>query len=381
MSKRKTNFDLLRIFTMLGVILFHHFGTKMPNNFVRLTEGFSENTYFYDFINNAASGTVSKLSLLMDFCYGHFGNGGNYIFMMITGYFLFGRKISFPKRIRTVGNILFALLYYGIILTVINFIVFCHYPFSHAPSFRPLFTLPNWLGGANLWYVQAYGVFILVILPLLKLFEEKLTKQTHLCLAVALVFINFLAYQTYLPNLWISFQIMNFIMWYYIGGYISKYKVSVSGKKLLIMSAVYVVMYFAYEYYWRLSCSVMWEPSEYSYIDVMQPFICCLIYASLCFLIFNNINITFKGDKISGFLTAVSASTLGIYVFHYNMINITFLLGDTFWWHDWSRKGYFLFCIIDSIMLFVIGAVLDIGRRKGYKYLTTIIEKQLTTAE
>ena len=27
----------------------------------------------------------------------HFGHGGNFIFMLITGYFLFGREISFPK--------------------------------------------------------------------------------------------------------------------------------------------------------------------------------------------------------------------------------------------------------------------------------------------
>ena len=38
-------------------------------------------------------------------------------------------------------------------------------------AYRPIFTLPNWLSSSNMWYLQAYGCFILVILPILKLFD------------------------------------------------------------------------------------------------------------------------------------------------------------------------------------------------------------------
>lgn len=120
MEKRKSNFDLLRIFTMYGIILFHHFSNKTPAAFVELPPEFKSEHYFYDLINNIP-GSVSKLSLVMDFCYGHLGHPGNLIFMTITGYFLFGRKVSFPKRVRIVANILYALLFHGIVLAVINF--------------------------------------------------------------------------------------------------------------------------------------------------------------------------------------------------------------------------------------------------------------------
>lgn len=349
MQKRKANIDLLKILAMLGIILFHHFGNRIPNQFVQLTEGFTAETYFYDFINNVPGG-VSKVSLIMDFCYGHFGDGGNFIFMLITGYFLFGREISFPKRIRTISNVLYAIFFHGVVLTIINIIL------------SRLFTLPNWLSGENLWYLQAYGIFILCVLPLLKLFEDKLTQKTHLCLALSLIFINFLAYSKYLPNIWLSFRLVEFIMCYYIGGYFSKYRLRISTKKLLIFSAIYLVSYFLYEYYWRYFNAKQYEPSQYSYISVMQPFICCIIFALLCFSFFNNMNI--PSSKI---LSNISSTTIGIYIFHFNFIGISVSIANKYWWHDWSRNGYFLFAIIDSVLLFVIGFLIDSVRLWSYK--------------
>ncbi len=297
--KRRANIDLLKVLAMLGIILFHHFATKIPNHFVELTEGFTNDSYFYDFINNIP-GAVAKTSLLMDFCYGHFGNGCNLIFMTITGFFLFGREISFPDRVRKAGYVLYAILFHGIVLTLINYLLLkFFYPFSSYPSYHLLFTLPNWFSGENLWYLQAYGLFILLILPILKLFERKLTQTTHLCLALTLLFINFLAYSKYFPNIWFSQKMLDFTMCYYIGGYISKYDVQINLKKLVVLICIYLIAYFAYEYYWRYSCAIQYAPTSYSYIKVMQPFICCIIFALLNFLFFNSIN-TFseKSSKI-----------------------------------------------------------------------------------
>ena len=187
MEKRRSNFDLLRIYAMFGIIMFHHFGNRSLNYIVGLPEGFTEESYFYDFVNNAhlSSAPVSKLSLLMDFCYGHFGGGGNFIFMLITGYFLFGRDISFPKRVRTAARVLYAILFHGIIITIIHgFLLVNCYPFDSYESFEIVFNLPNWFSGSNMWYLQAYGCFILVVLPILKLFENRITERTHLCLSL-----------------------------------------------------------------------------------------------------------------------------------------------------------------------------------------------------
>ena len=378
MQKRKTSFDLLRIIAMYGIIIFHHFGNKTLNHIVELSGGFSSDTYFYDFVNNMflPSGHVSKASLLMDFCYGHFGSGGNYIFMLITGYFLFERDISFHKRVHSVSRILYAILFHGIVLTLINyFLLVKYYPFSSYASFRPLFTLPNWLSGENMWYLQAYGCFILVILPILKLFEKKLTQQSHLCLVLSLVFLRFLAYTKYFPNLWISTQILDFIIFYYLGGYISKYNFNIKLKGLFIFLLSYLFIYFVYEYYWRYACSIMYEPSQYSYIKVMQPYICCLIYAVVCFLIFERM-------KVPGFLSntisAISDKTIGIYIFHYNFINISFIIADYLGWDNWSRKGYFAFAIVDSAVLFATGFFIDSVRKWSYKHIEQKVMSGLT---
>lgn len=375
MTNRKANYDLLRVFAMLGIILFHHFGNYTPNYFVELTDGFTPNQYFYDFINNTPylPGSVSLVSLLMDFCYCHFGSGGNYIFMLLTGYFLFDRTISVPANVQKVGKLLFALLFYGILLTIINYIILkCFYPFSCYPTYRPLFRLPNWLSGKNMWYVQAYGLFILVILPLLKLFEGKLTQKSHFSLAVSLVFIRFLAYSEYLPNLWLNTRMMDFIMWYYVGGYFSKYRVKISKKQLITFICIYCVSFFAYEYYWRYTCSVEYEPTEYSYIEVMSPFVCCFIFAILGFFFFDYLQI--KNGTLSKTLRKLSSATIGIYIFHFNVITMSFLLANSFCWHIWSRKGYFLFSIIDSIILFIVGFMVDIIRQHLYKHAERYIK-------
>ena len=376
MTERKSNFDLLRILAMYGIIIFHHFGTHAVNSFVELTKGFNETSYYYDFINNIR-GYVSKTSLVMDFCYGHFGNGGSFIFMLITGYFLFGREISFSKRVRSAARILYALLFYGIILLLINWFVLARfYPISFYPTYKAVFRLPNWLSGENLWYLQAYGCFILVVLPILKLFEKKLTRKTHLCIFLTFVCLNFMAYDLYLPNLWISQRVCQFIMFYYGGGYISKYHFKVSPKKIAVISIVYVLIYFAYEYYWRLSNSLMFKPSQYTYIDVAQPFTCCLIYALLCFLFFDNINLKVSAP-FSKVLSTVSSKTIGIYIFHYNIVTIAYIAANALGWHNWSRKGFLLFAILDSIVLFIVGFLIDCVRDWSYKRVEKKILRML----
>lgn len=365
---------------MYGIIVYHHFSNNMPSKFVELPSSFTSDNYFYDLVNNI-QGRVSGLSLAMDFCFGHLGNGGNILFMTITGYFLFGRKISFPRRIRTVANILYAILFHGIVLTVINFYLLKNYfPFSSYGSFRPIFTLPNWFSTDNLWYLQVYGLFILLVLPLLKLFEDKLTQQTHLCLVLALVFINFLSFRKYLPNIWLSTMMEHFIMGYYLGGYVSKYKPRIRTGKLLLAALIYLAAYFTYEYSWRYSCMVAYKsPLQYSYVAVMQPFVCVVIYTFLLFMI--TVNCKGPSGIFSKILGSVSASTIGIYIFHYNFISISFIIADTFWWKDWTQKGYFLFILIDSLFLLLAGYLIDLFRRLSYKRFETALDQMLERAK
>ena len=68
--------------------------------------------------------------------------------MLITGYFLFGREISFSKRVRTAARILYALFFYGILLMLIHwFILARFYPISDYSSYNTIFKPPNWLSG------------------------------------------------------------------------------------------------------------------------------------------------------------------------------------------------------------------------------------------
>ncbi|MCQ2519893.1 MAG: acyltransferase [Lachnospiraceae bacterium] len=353
LEMRKSNIELLRIVAMFGIVIFHHFGTKMPNGMVALSEGFGKDSYFYDFVNNSTAGLDIK-TLIFDFLFGHLGNGGNLIFMLITGYFLFGREFGIEKRVKAAKKVLCITLFWGVVLAIVyGILAGFFYPMEGLPSYKPSFNLFSWLCDTNTWYLQAYGVFILLILPILKYFESKIDKKKHWAIIVMLVALCFFDYASFLPNIWISIYLLEFTLCYYIGGYIAKYPNDISLWKLFAMFFGYMALYFVYEFAWRSSMRKMYEPHQYSYVSVMQPFICCLIYAVLLFMIFEKMN--FKSKVIN----RIAKATPGIYLFHFNLINTVYVIANTFWWKDWSLGGFCKFILIDAVLLFAAGLLID----------------------
>ena len=61
-----------------------------------------------------------------------------------------------------------------------------------------------------------------------------------------------------------------------------------------------------------------------------------------CYVFIFNCNKVPK--SFSNFITLVSDKTIGIYIFHFNLLDISFIMADYLGWNNWSRKGYFLFC-------------------------------------
>ena len=360
---RKSNFELLRILAILCIIVFHHFGNKTPNSFISIPSGFTKGSYYYDIVNNSTK-SFSFKSLILDFCYGHFGDGCNLIFMLITGYFLFNKNVNLEKRVSSVKKILFISLFGGFVLTIINAVMVKWFvPFPGAPLYKPVFNFLSWFSGSNMWYFQVYGLFMLLILPILKHFESKIDRKTHKLIIGMLLAICFLDISKYLPILGISFRIIQFTLCYYIGGYISKYSVNFNLKKLIFALIFYIMLYIGYEYYWRMSMRKMFDPYAYSYISVMQPFICSIIFAVLVFLIFS------KLDFKSRVINHISVAVPGIYVFHLNFISSAYVIANSFWWKDWSLGGYCKFIIINTLMLFIIGYLIDLIRRLIFYFL------------
>ena len=369
---KKSNFELLRILAMFGIIIFHHFGNRVICQFAVLPNGFSIDKYFYDVINNTTK-SFDFRTLLLDFCYGHFGNGGNFLFMLITGYFMFGKSLNYEKNIKSIKKILFMLLFWGFVLTAVYGIVIkVFYPIGDVSSYKPIFLLPNWLSGSNMWYFQAYGIFILIVVPILKRFENRIDRNIHKKIIAVLVCLFFLDFSKYLPSIWLSERVLQFVTCYYIGGYISRYSISVSWKSLWLALMSYMAVYFAYEYYWRMGMRKMYNPSEYSYISVMQPFICCLIYAVIIFLMFSKLNFSSRA------VNHVAAATPGIYIFHFNMISLCFAFANTYWWKNWTISGYIAFVIVDTIILFGVGCIIDNIRMKIFAFVKSRVERCMT---
>ena len=110
---------------------------------------------------------------------------------------------------------------------------------------------------------------------------------------------------------------------------------------------------------------VRFDPAAYSYVEVHQPAVCCFVFAVLCFLLAVKTDV--RPGRLSKLLSSLSTSTVGIYVFHYSVVTLSFALAGTFWWHDWSRKGFFLFAIVDSVALFFLSWLLDLARKRAWE--------------
>lgn len=83
--------------------------------------------------------------------------------------------------------------------------------------------------------------------------------------------------------------------------------------------AAYIALYLLYEFYWRYSNAVLYAPNECSYITVMEPLACCLVYAVLCFLLFSGFQM--RNGRLAKVLESISSSTIGIYIFHLYVID------------------------------------------------------------
>ena len=93
------------------------------------------------------------------------------------------------------------------------------------------------------------------------------------------------------------------------------------------------------------------------------------------------VNIKVPSGILSKTFGNISTSTIGIYIFHYNFISLSYIIADTFWWHDWSQKGYFIFVILNSLLLMIAGYVIDLFRRLTYKRFETALDDMLAGAE
>ncbi len=352
---RDSNFELLRIFAMLLIIM-HHITVHVI--YKQLKSGiYPPGTYF----NNIAF--YKKLALInYGFSFGKIGNG---LFILITGYFLCGKpKINIDK---TVKKLLSHVLYATIVLIWASVII--QY-FDNT-----IISLPTMFYFNDAWWFIGYYLIVVVIAHyFLNKYVNKLNQNQYRTILYTLFGLISLSFSRIVLNGLAGnlSTVVTGIFLFLLGGYIRKYdpfkKVKISSLFIvLLLIATFTFVSYRNLNLQSINIAVMNGSTEY-----YQPFSYCneytfvvLLSAIILFEIFKRINI--KNNKVINY---VSSTTFMIYLLHDNdyvhilMNKITFVI----YLHENVYK-FMGVSILLIIGIFIIGIILYRVYEKIYNYI------------
>lgn len=211
---RQSNFELMRIVSMLFIALCHFFA---HGNIIGNTNGV---------INNLSN-------LILAFTIVHVNS-----FILLTGYFNYDKKFKLSKVVKVNNSMWFYRVVYLFLAVFIFSINLSKTKILHLLSPIPRIT--------DYWFLIVY-MMLLLISPILNSTIRNSTKETHKKIIIVLIFITLLSFFTNndFYSLNNGFSIFSFVLLYYIGSYLHKYtfnKEKPSNKKITIVSLLFYMI-------------------------------------------------------------------------------------------------------------------------------------------
>ncbi len=283
-KSRESNFELLRIVSML-LIIAHHYSVHGAFSF--------EN----DLLLNRF--VVQMLSLG--------GKLGVNLFVLITGYFLSTQKNFRWKSIAlfVIQVTLFSVLING------TYFAFNYTIFGIKPFIKCIFPLlfDGW------WFAKTYFVLMLIA-PFINLFVNKASKKDHFGV-IALLFFIWCIIPTFTTSAFESNELVWFVFLYILAAYIRKYpQIIFDNSKiqiiLLLVSSLFI--WLSVLVFDILGTRYTVFSNYTTYFSGMQK-LPVVIQSCALFCLFKNLKI-----KNSTFINTISATTFGIYLLHDNSI-------------------------------------------------------------
>ncbi|MGX7202198.1 hypothetical protein BCR22_02970 [Enterococcus plantarum] len=295
-KKRESNFELLRILAMLGIIVYHLVIHHSDYNRFALVNLDGKSNFYH----------LETIQIMYTF-----GQIGNTLFILITGYFLIGKKninVLKPGVKLLNRSYLLAIILMGVSYLFGKFQI----PLSSNSDIH--MALKGW------WFIGYYIFIIIFAKYVLNDFLDRLDKKSYLNFILIMTFLlSFMEIFNVLTNL----KIQNFvigILVYSIGGFIRLYnplqKVKTINLLLCIVSFVAIQII---QYKVNLNTNLNEFYKEPSALFVKSPFINVLWSPSILFMICSvSIFELFSRLKIGSIrlINSVSAATFTVYLFH-----------------------------------------------------------------
>ena len=318
-TKRQSNFELLRIIAIICIII-HHCSLLSffnPIKTVPLTSTF----------NNV---------FLIAMLYG--GKFGTDIFLIISGYFLISQDFRITKFIKLILQYLF----YSIILLILS--VKCHIISYY--DYKMIVTAIFPLTGFS-WFADAY-ILLYLFHPFLNTMLKNLSKtqyKTFLLLGFTIWFL--------LPTIGFTFNInlnnnySNAILFSYLyslGAYINLYnpKLKSNYPKRFAVNSFLIYMFLSLLF-------LIYNQSNYYSVLSMNNSILVLITALSTFLYFKDLSL-----KYNPWINTLSACTFGIYLLHDNDLTRDYLWLTLLHVDSYYSKPLFVMYVLFIVMIVLV---------------------------
>lgn len=337
--KRDSNFELLRIVSMLFIIL-HHF--VLYNNY-----------------------KVGQVFSLFDFILTSFISGGKLgvvLFTLITGYYMIKSKdIKLNKLVGLEAQVLFYSL--GILLLF----MLSGSRVVRIEEFSKL-VLPNI--SKTYWFFSSYFILYLFIPFLNRLVSNISKKEYEKLLLIGFIFL-ILVPSLVIYNRGIT-EGVYLVYYYLVGGYIRCYCDDIKGgiKYLFVFLFFYLAIVFFTAYVGKLSSS---NQVLLGSIDAFTRISSILVFVSSISLF-----LFFKGLKLGSnkIINLIASTSFGVYLFHEHMFMREFLWNNVFSFDKvLVGNGIFIKGIFIAILVYLVGSLVDLFRRVIFKYFNKMIEK------
>lgn len=345
MKNRKSNFELMRIISMLMIIMWH---------LVR-QGGILDNT---STMLNVLLKYVTTLLVV------HVNS-----FVILSGYFQCSQKFKFSKFLKLVGLVWFYKVIFLIITQVFNL--------KELTTLEILKNLSP-INYRDYWYLQIY-VLLYLISPILNRAINNINKKQFQKYLLTLFFII-----SILPTITMQegfnnsygYSLGNFILLYFIGAYLRLYSIDIKiishNLKQILLVLCFCILGFVSLTCHYFSMYIQDFNSVTNYISQILGNMYCydsplvILQTILYFLFFRNLRI--KHNKI---INKISATTLGIYLIHTNRLIISYVY-KYFGFTSYMKSSIriLIFFVINSIALFMLCSIIESIRISITKFLS-----------
>lgn len=337
-SKRKNNFELLRIISMIMILSLHllRFGGLLDS--VK-----SDSIYF------CLCWIIESLCFI-----------AVNVYVILSGYFLINSKFKFSKLIKLWFEVIFySLSIYAILLFTNNI------SFEWISFLKSIF--PITLG--NYWFITVYFLMYLFS-PILNKVIKGLSKEQY----KYLLFIIILFYSIipiFVPqgatiNYGGSYSISWFICLYLFAGYMRLYDIKFFNKKFncLLVYFLTAIINFSFLYIFNLISVPLIEPSAlYNYYSITV-----LLGAISLFYYFKNIKI--KGKLFNSIISFFAPCTFGVYLIHENP-NLRQIF-----WSNFTKLNEFN--VVSVILIFLVPVFLFVILSSIDKLRIVLFDKKIS---